>query len=92
MNNQEEIQYKRVMKIVAMAVANQTPLVKEATKIARQINAMDVTDNGKEPTEEEMIELDEKAKKYVGLLALADGYSTSINLLATKMGVNYFYN
>lgn len=80
------------MKIVAMAVANQTPLVKEATKIARQINAMDVTDNGKEPTEEEMIELDEKAKKYVGLLALADGYSTSINLLATKMGVNYFYN
>lgn len=91
MNHQEEMQYKKVMKVVAMAVANQTPLVKGATNIARQINAMDKED-GTDPTEEQMMELDEKARKYVGLLALADGYSTSINLLAQKIGVNYFYN
>ena len=91
MNHEETKQYKKVMAVVATAVANQIPLVKEATKIARQINAMDLED-GAEPTEEQMYELDEKAQKYVGLLSLANCYSKSNYLLAMKIGINYANN
>ena len=88
MSHEDKI-YKALMRAVTIAFENQRPLIKQATSIVEEIHR---TDDHKELSEAEMLEVDNKARKYVTLLRIANAYAIAINVCAYRVGINYMAN
>ena len=90
MNNEtHNIQRKKLMKNIIVAVDSQKKALDKATSIAREINLID-TNEKLSDGEIELVNL--KAEYYVKFLGLAIDYGNAINLWVLGTGINYPQN